>query len=50
MECNHPYLEVLEIATIVPCFFGTKEKGIFIIRQIQGLFVFLLKEKNFRAL
>lgn len=50
MERNHPYLEVLETVTVISWFLGIKERDLFIVRQIQSLFIFLLKERNFRAL
>lgn len=49
MEWNHPYLEVLETVTVVSWFFGTKEKGLFIVRQIQGLFYIPPKREELQS-
>lgn len=50
MECNNPSLEVLETVTVISWFFGTKEKVLCRVRQIQGLFHIPPKRENFRVL
>lgn len=49
IECNHPYLEVLETVKVVSSFFGNKEKGPFIVKHVQRLFYFASKREQLQS-
>lgn len=49
LDCNHPYLEVLETVKVASLFFGSKEKGPFVVKHVQGFFYFASKREELQS-